>query len=118
MRGKLLILLLVASLVLSAGCTSSRGVIDLNSRPREAVVFVDGVKQGLTPVQFEFDLKVPVRLELVKDGYFSESEMLNQAWVVREIRKGNYSEGNYMVGGVSTKTWMVSTYRRMQKKEE
>ncbi len=118
MKKNLLILLLFSFFTLSAGCTSTRGIIDLHSRPREATVFLDGIEKGITPVQFEFDFKTPARLELVKEGYYVEDELLNQAWVVREIRKGNYTEGNYMVGGKSTKTWMVSTYRRMQKKEE
>ena len=99
-------------------CTSTRGIIDLNTSPREAVVYLDGVKQGVTPVQFEYDFEVPARLEIVKDGYYNEDELLNQAWVIREIRKGNYTEGHYTVGGKSTKSWMISTFRRMQKEDE
>jgi hypothetical protein len=118
MRDNLLILLLVVLVVLSVGCTSTRGLIDLHSRPREATVFLDGIKQGITPVQFEYDFKTPARLEIIKEGFYVETELLNQAWVIREIRKGNYSEGYYTIGGVSAKTWMVSTYRRLQKKEE
>ncbi len=118
MRNNFLILMLLSLVAMSVGCSSTRGVVDFHSRPHEATVFLDGIKQGITPVQFEFDFKTPVRVEIVKEGYFVETELLNQAWVVREIRKGNYSEGYYMIGGVSTKTWMVSTYRRLQKKEE
>lgn len=117
MNRKILILLLFFVLF-STGCTSSRGIIDLNSRPREATVYLDGVEQGVTPVQFEYDFKIPARLEIVKDGYYIEDELLNEAWVVREIRKGNYSEGRYMIGGVNSKSWMVNTYRRLEKKEE
>ena len=81
-------------------------------------MYLDGIKRGVTPVQFEYDFKIPTKLQIVKDGYHTEDEMLNEAWVIREIRKGNYTEGRYMVSGVQTKTWMVSTYRKMQKKEE
>ena len=113
-----MILLIFFLVVLPVGCTSTRGIIDLNTRPSEAVVYVGGVKQGITPVQFEYDFKVPAKLEIIKDGYFNENEMLNQAWVIREIRKGNYTEGHYVVEGADKKSWMVSTFRRMQKKED
>ena len=118
MKNKSLILFLLLLSMPVVACTSTRGIIDLNTRPREAAVYLDGVKQGVTPVHFEYDFKVPARLEIVKDGYFNEDELLNKAWVIREIRKGNYTEGHYTVGGVRTKSWMISTFRRMQKKDK
>jgi hypothetical protein len=80
-------------------------------------VYLDDIKQGETPVQFEYDFNVPARLRIVKDGHYDEEELLNEAWVVREIRKGNYNEGRYLIGGVSTKTWMINTLRRMEEKK-
>lgn len=117
MKANLLILLFLL-VTLSMGCTSSRGIIDLCTRPDGANVYIDNVKKGITPVQFEYDFKIPARLKIVKDGYYVENELLNQSWVIREIRKGTYSEGHYMIGGVNTKSWMIGAYRILQKKNE
>ena len=112
------ILFLFSFFVLFVGCTSTRGIINLRSRPHEATVYLDGVKQGVTPVQFELDFKIPATVRISKDGYYDEEELLNEAWVIREIRKGNYNEGRYMVGGSHIKSWMIDVLRRLKKKDE
>ena len=117
MKRKFLMLFLFYLFVSSAGCTSSRGLIELYTRPRGAVVYLDEIKQGESPVRFEYDFKRPARLRIVKDGYYDEEELLNEAWVIREIRKGNYNEGRYQIGGVSTKSWTINTLRRMEEKK-
>jgi len=81
-------------------------------------VYLDGVKQGETPVQFEYDFRYTARLRIVKEGYYEEEELLNKAWVIREIRKGTYNEGRYSIGGVSTKSWMINAIRRLEEKKE
>ena len=69
-------------------------------------------------MKFEHDFKIPATLTITKNGYYDEEEILNEAWVIREIRKGNYNEGRYMVGGRRIKSWMIDTLRRLEEKKK
>ena len=104
--------------VMAVGCTSKRGLIELDTRPREATVYLNQTKQGVTPVEFEYDFRAPADLTIKKDGYYPEKESLNEAWVVREYMKGNYMKGHFTIQGERKKAWKVSIIRRLEKKEK
>ncbi len=111
----LMILLLVFVML---GCTSKRGIIELHTRPTDAAIYLDDAKLGMSPVKFEYDFSQPATLKIEKPGYYTEVESLSKAWVGREIRKGNYTGGNFEIQGETIKSWKVTTKRLLQKKEE
>ena len=100
------------------GCTSKRGIIELHTRPSEAAIYLDEATQGLSPAKFEYDFSQPATLKIDKQGYYTEVENLSEAWVIREIRKGNYTQGDFMIQGKNTKAWKVTITRRLQKQKE
>ncbi len=104
--------------LLTQGCTSKRGIIELHTRPPEANIYLDDVIQGVSPLKFEYDFSLPATLKIEKRGYYTEIEALSEAWVVREIRKGSYTEGTFLIQGQNIDAWKVTTTRLLQKKEE
>ena len=101
---------------LIVGCTSKRGIVVIHTRPTDATIYVNDVKRGTSPVKFEYDFSEPADLRIEKPGYYTETETLSEAWVIREIRKGNYSEGSFVIQGETTRSWQVDTSRLLQKK--
>lgn len=99
-------------------CTSKRGIIELYTRPPDAALYLDDIKQGISPVKFEYDFSRTATLKIEKQGYYTEIETLSEAWVTREIRKGNYTEGLFTIQGENIKAWKVTTTRLLQRKEE
>ncbi len=118
MKRRLTITFLLCGITMAMGCTSKRGLIVLNTRPLGATVYLNQTKQGVTPVEFEYDFRQPAKLKIEKDGYDTEKESLDEAWVVREYQKGNYMEGSFTIQGERKKAWKVSTKRRLHKKEK
>lgn len=100
--------------ILIIGCTSKRGLIELNTRPPGADVYFNQTKMGTTPLEFEYDFRAPATLKIEKEGYYPERESLCEGWVIREYQKGNYMEGQFVIQGQSKKAWKVSTLRRLQ----
>ena len=98
------------------GCTSKRGIVVIHTRPMGADIYVNDVSQGQSPARFEYDFSEPADLRIEKPGYYTETETLSEAWVVREIRKGNYSEGDFVIRGETARSWQVDTTRLLQKK--
>jgi len=118
MNRYLTILFSFCALVLTIGCTSKRGLIELQTRPPGATVYLNQAKQGTTPVEFEYDFRLPATLKIEKENYYPEQESLNERWVVDEFMKGNYSEGHFTIQGRSKKAWKVKIIRKLQKNEE
>jgi hypothetical protein len=87
------IVLSLFAVVLFMGCTSSRGIIALSTRPEEAKVYYNQIYAGETPVEFEYDFSHPATLKIEKKGYYTETEILCERWVVKEFQKGNYTKG-------------------------
>ena len=88
-----------------SGCVGKTGVVRLNTDPPEAQYYLDGVERGTTPGEFECDIERPVLLEIRKDGYHPEEELLNKAWLQYQISKGNYGEIRV---GKATYQWTVT----------
>lgn len=118
MRKKATLILLLCCGALTVACTSTKGLIEVRSRPRGATVFLDDIEQGMTPVRFEYDFKAPATLKISKNGYYEEKEFLNESWVEREIRKGNYSKGKCEIGGEYIRSWMITTFRKLEEEEK
>jgi hypothetical protein len=101
----------VAVLLILLGCTRKEGIVQLNTEPPGAHYYVDGIERGTTPAEFAWDLKKPIVLEFRKDGYYSEQELLTEAWVNYQASKGNYEETK--VGKVTTE-WTVTINRKLK----
>ncbi|MBW1849056.1 MAG: hypothetical protein JRJ27_18420 [Deltaproteobacteria bacterium] len=117
MKVRICLLTLFVILVI-LGCTSKRGIIELHTRPSEADIYLGDAKQGMSPLKFEYDFSQPATLKIERQNYYTEVENLSEAWVVREIRKGNYTKGDFIVQGKNIKAWKVTITRSLQKKEE
>jgi hypothetical protein len=100
-----------AALLILSGCTSDTGIVRLNTDPAGASYYVDGVERGKTPAEFEWDLKQPILLEIRKEGYHPEEELLNEYWLEYQYSKGNY--GTMRVGGTKRK-WTVTINRKLK----
>jgi len=107
------ILLLV---IIVTGCASKRGIIELHTRPFGADVYVDDVRQGASPLEFEYDFTKSATLKIEKHGYAHMIEALDEAWILQEVRKGNYREGDFTVQGETVRAWKVTTTRILEKK--
>jgi len=99
-------------LLLSAfGCVSKTGIVRLNTDPPGAKYYLDGIEKGTTPAEFEWDLKRPIMLEIRKEGFHTEQELLNEKWVEYQGSKGNYGE---IRTGKSSKQWTVTINRLLK----
>lgn len=101
---------LVVVLVFS-GCTQKTGIVRLNTEPPGATYFVDGIERGITPAEFEWHFDRPIMLEIRKEGYHAEQELLNEKWVEYQASKGNYGEIRI---GKATKKWTVIINRKLK----
>lgn len=106
-----LIAVLAVVLLVPSSCTKKKGIIRLNTDPQGAKYYVDGIEKGTTPAEFEWDLKRPIMLELKKEGFHSEQELLNKAWFQYQISKGHY--GKIKVGKVTSK-WTLTINRELK----
>ena len=79
-----------AVLLILSGCVGRTGIIRLNTDPPGATYYVDGVEKGTTPAEFEWDSTQPMKLEIRKEGYYTEQELLNKYWVWYQESRGNY----------------------------
>ena len=100
-----------AALLILSGCTSDTSIVRLYTEPSGAKYYIDGIEKGATPAEFEWDLKKPILLEVRKEGYHPEQELLNEAWVEYQYSRGNY--GTVRVGG-ATKKWTVTINRKLK----
>ena len=100
-----------AALLILSGCTGRTGVIRLNTDPPGATYYVDGVERGTTPAEFEWRYDRPIVIELKKEGYYTEEELLNKGWLHYQIYLGNY--GKVRVSGAKKK-WTVTINRKLK----
>ena len=110
-RVSLMTILGLVFLLASAGCTSSTGIIRLNTDPPGGKYYVDGVEKGTTPAEFEWSYDRPILIELKKEGYYTEEALLNKGWLHYQMSLGNYGE---IRAGKLTKKWTVSINRKLK----
>lgn len=117
MKRSLWIIFLLGVVTISVGCTSKRGLIELNTRPPGATAYLNQTKIGMTPIEFEYEFKKPAELRIEKDGYYSEKELLDRRWLTRENWNGNLRGGHFTIRGKRKKAWKVTIIRNLYKKE-
>jgi len=88
-----------AALLILSGCTSDTGIVRLYTEPAGAKYYIDGIEKGATPAEFEWEMEHPILLEIKKDGYYSEKELLDKAWLKYQFNRGNI--GKIQVGKIT-----------------
>jgi hypothetical protein len=97
--------------ILLLGCNPKMGLVVVDTNPQQAMVYVNQTKVGETPVTFELDMRRPVMLKILKEGYVPETEFLDVEWVRREHREGRYKAGDYVIQGKMQGGFEVRTKR-------
>ena len=110
-RFTLITVLGLVLLLSSFGCVGKDGVIRLNTDPPGAKYYVDGIEKGSTPAEFEWSYDRPILIELKKEGYYTEEELLNKGWLFYQKYLGNYGK---VRTGKSSKQWTVSINRKLK----
>jgi len=110
-RTSMITMMCCAVILILSGCTRKEGIVRLNTDPPGAHYYLDGIEKGATPAEFAWDLKKPIVLELRKDGYYPEQELLTEAWVTYQASKGNYGETKI---GKATTQWTVTINRKLK----
>jgi hypothetical protein len=110
-KTSMITIMCVAVILIFSGCTGKDGIIRLNTEPAGAYYFVDGIERGTTPAEFEWRYDRPILIELKKEGYYTEEEMLNKGWLHNQMYQGNY--GTVRVGGAKKK-WTVTINRKLK----
>ena len=100
-----------AVLLILSGCTGKDGIVRLNTDPSGAHYYVDGIEKGTTPAEFEWRYDRPIVIEIRKEGYYPEEELLNQGWLTYQIFLGNY--GTIRTSGAKKK-WTVTINRKLK----
>ena len=100
-----------AVLLIFTGCTGKDGIVRLNTDPSGAHYYVDGIEKGTTPAEFEWRYDRPIVIEIRKEGYYPEEELLNQGWLTYQIFLGNY--GTIRTSGAKKK-WTVTINRKLK----
>jgi hypothetical protein len=90
-----------AALLILSGCTSDTSIVRLYTEPSGARYYLDGIEKGVTPAEFEWQMEQPILLEIKKDGYHSEKELLDKAWLKYQFNRGNI--GKIQVGKVTSR---------------
>jgi hypothetical protein len=109
-KTSMITMMCVAVLLILSGCTGKTGIIRLNTDPAGAHYYVDGIERGTTPAEFEWRHDRPILIELKKEGYYTEEELLNKGWLHYQIYLGNY--GTTRGGGA--KKWTVTINRKLK----
>jgi len=110
-RFTLITVLGLVLLLSSFSCVGKEGVIRLNTEPPGAKYYVDGIEKGTTPAEFEWSYDRPILIELKKEGYYTEEELLNKGWLHYQMSQGNYGK---VRTGKSSKQWTVSINRKLK----
>jgi len=110
-RFTLITVLGLVFLLSSFGCVGKEGIIRLNTDPPGAKYFVDGIEKGTTPAEFVWSWDRPILIELKKEGYYTEEELLNKGWLHYQMSQGNYGK---VRTGKASKQWTVSINRKLK----
>lgn len=118
MRRSLTTVILLSLVLMVVGCAQKKGSIYLDTRPQGATVYLDNVKQGVTPLTFQWDARIPSTLIIEKDGFYAEIEQLNKMWLKKENYKGDYQKMYEKEGDTSVRVWKVRTFRDLKEKAQ
>ena len=110
-KTSMIIMMCLLFLLSLSGCTGKEGIVRLNTDPTGAHYYVDGIERGTTPAEFEWRYDRPILIELKKEGYYTEEEMLNKGWLHYQMYQGNY--GTVRVGEAKKK-WTVTINRTLK----
>ena len=110
-RLSLVVVLSLFVLLVFSGCVGKTGIVRLNTEPPGAKYYVDGIEKGTTPAEFEWRYDRPILIELKKEGYYTEEELLNKGWLHYQKYQGNY--GKIKVGK-NTYQWTVTVNRKLK----
>ena len=102
-----------AALLILSGCTSDTGIVRLYTEPSGAKYYIDGIEKGVTPAEFEWDMDQTILLEIKKEGYYPEKELMDKAWLKYQFNRGNV--GKIQVGKVTNQ--LTLTINRQLKAE-
>lgn len=102
-----------AVLLILSGCTSDMGIVRLYTEPSGAKYYIDGIEKGVTPAEFEWDMEQTILLEIKKEGYYPEKELMDKAWLKYQFNRGNV--GKIQVGKVTNQ--LTLTINRQLKAE-
>ena len=102
-----------AALLILSGCTSDTGIVRLYTEPSGAKYYIDGIEKGVTPAEFEWDMEQTILLEIKKEGYYPEKELMDKAWLKYQFNRGNV--GKIQVGKVTNQ--LTLTINRQLKAE-
>ena len=114
MKMKLVLAFMVCLPLLTIGCNAKWGTVALDTVPQQATVYVNEAYVGETPVTFPLDLRAPVTLKILKEGYMPYTEVLGLAWVQQEYRAGRYTQEAYNAGNMQEKRFHIPTVRVLQ----
>jgi len=114
MKKRLGLAFLVCVPLLALGCTPQVGLVVLDTKPPQATVYLNDTRVGETPVTFKLDLRTPVTLKILKEGYLPKTEVLGVGWVERETRDGHYTEGDYVIQGITRGGFEIHTRRELR----
>jgi hypothetical protein len=120
--------LIAATVFILDGCATlfhgSTDTIDFSSEPSEAVVYVNGKLMGMTPLQLRLDARQPHTIEFRRDGYRTQSYVVNSSvgsvWIILDILGG----GLPIIVDAATgdwhtlDQWHIDTVLEAQKKEQ
>jgi hypothetical protein len=118
MKRSIVVILFLCILSLATGCAHKKGTIMLDTVPQGADVYLNGIKQGTTPVTFQWDARMRATLKIEKEGFYTETEELDKAWLVKEHQKRRYSKEYIRVDDTNLKVWTVNTIRELKEKED
>lgn len=110
-RLSLVVVLSLVVLLVFSGCVGKTGIVRLNTEPPGAKYYVDGVEKGTTPAQFEWRYDRPILVELKKEGYYTEQELLNKGWLHYQKYQGNYGK---IKAGENAYQWTVTVNRKLK----
>ena len=100
-KTSMITMMFVAALLILSGCTSDTSIVRLYTEPSGAIYYIDGIEKGATPAEFEWEMEHPILLEIKKEGYYSEKELLDKAWFKYQFNRGNI--GKIRVGKTTSR---------------
>ena len=91
-----LLALAATAVLLGPGCQSVHRRLTIRSEPPGALVYVDGERIGFTPASISYDYYATRRIELVKDGFETETWLQPVAPPAYQIPPVDFITDNFL----------------------